>query len=320
MGRGDGRRLGGALYWERRENGWHVFTLHGEVPVDRNTPVCHVSFFEAEAFARWANARLPTEAEWEVAARDASRAGNFLESGALHPLALRGAPAEGRLAQAFGDVWEWTRSDYGPYPGYRAAAGAVGEYNGKFMCGQYVLRGGSCVTPAAHVRATYRNSFRRRHAGSSRGCASLGKPESSIADGGQPSRRAVLRLFSAAPRATRDGSVRIAAMILHFSHANGFPAACYRKIFSFLERDFEIRYVNTIGHDPRHPVIDSWLHLVAEQLEHIDRYGQPVLGVGHSLGGYLTMLAALERPELFRAIVVLDSPVIGRGRAGPSAW
>ena len=147
------------LYWERREDGWHLFTLHGEVPVDRNTPVCHVSFFEAEAFARWANARLPTEAEWEVAARDASRTGNFLESGALHPLALRGAPAEGRLAQAFGDVWEWTRSDYGPYPGYRPVAGAVGEYNGKFMCGQYVLRGGSCVTPAAHVRATYRNFF-----------------------------------------------------------------------------------------------------------------------------------------------------------------
>jgi ergothioneine biosynthesis protein EgtB len=147
------------LYWERREDGWNVFTLHGEVPVDRNTPVCHVSFFEAEAFARWANARLPNEAEWEVAARDASRAGNFLESGALHPLALRGAPAEGSLAQAFGDVWEWTRSDYGPYPGYRPAAGAVGEYNGKFMCGQYVLRGGSCVTPAAHVRATYRNFF-----------------------------------------------------------------------------------------------------------------------------------------------------------------
>ena len=147
------------LYWERREDGWHLFTLHGEVPVDRNTPVCHVSFFEAEAFARWANARLPTEAEWEVAAHDASRAGNFLESGALHPLALRGAPAEGRLAQAFGDVWEWTRSDYGPYPGYRPVAGAIGEYNGKFMCGQYVLRGGSCVTPAAHVRATYRNFF-----------------------------------------------------------------------------------------------------------------------------------------------------------------
>ncbi len=147
------------LYWERREGCWQVFTLHGEAPVDRNAPVCHVSFFEAEAYARWANARLPTEAEWEVAARDAPREGNFLESGALHPLALREAPAEGRLAQAYGDVWEWTRSDYGPYPGYRPAAGAVGEYNGKFMCGQYVLRGGSCVTPADHVRATYRNFF-----------------------------------------------------------------------------------------------------------------------------------------------------------------
>ena len=146
-------------YWEHRDGRWQAFTLHGEVPVDRNTPVCHVSFFEAEAFARWAEARLPTEAEWEVAARDAAPAGNFLESAALHPLALREAPVAGRLAQAFGDVWEWTRSDYGPYPGFRPAAGAVGEYNGKFMSGQYVLRGGSCVTPAGHVRASYRNFF-----------------------------------------------------------------------------------------------------------------------------------------------------------------
>jgi ergothioneine biosynthesis protein EgtB len=146
-------------YWERRDGCWHSFTLHGDVPVDPLAPICHVSFFEAEAFARWAGARLPTEAEWEVAARDASLAGNFLESGALHPLALREAPADGTLAQAFGDVWEWTRSDYGPYPGFRPAAGAVGEYNGKFMCGQYVLRGGSCVTPSGHIRATYRNFF-----------------------------------------------------------------------------------------------------------------------------------------------------------------
>src|SRR5438445_7202594 len=113
-------------------------------------------------------------------------------------------------------------------------------------------------------------SFRRRHAGSFRGCASLGKPESRIADGWQPFRRAVLRLFSAPPRAMRGGSVRIAAMILHFSHANGFPAACYRKMFSYLERDFEIDYINTIGHDPRHPVTDSWPHLVAEQSEYIE--------------------------------------------------
>jgi ergothioneine biosynthesis protein EgtB len=146
-------------YWELREGAWHTFTLHGLAPVDRNAPICHVSFYEAEAFARWAGARLPTEAEWEVAARGAPLAGNFLESGALHPLALREDPVPGVLAQAFGDVWEWTRSDYAPYPGYRPAAGAVGEYNGKFMCGQYVLRGGSCATPASHIRATYRNFF-----------------------------------------------------------------------------------------------------------------------------------------------------------------
>jgi ergothioneine biosynthesis protein EgtB len=146
-------------YWARRDGSWHAFTLHGEVPVDPHTPVCHVSFYEAEAFARWADERLPTEAEWEVAARATSLSGNFLESGALHPLALREAPVDGTLAQAFGDVWEWTRSDYGPYPGFRPAAGAVGEYNGKFMCGQYVLRGGSCATPSSHIRATCRNFF-----------------------------------------------------------------------------------------------------------------------------------------------------------------
>jgi len=146
-------------YWTQRDGEWRTFTLHGDVPVDRNAPICHVSFFEAEAFARWAGARLPTEAEWEVAARGSPPAGNFMESGALHPLALREDAAPGTLAQAFGDVWEWTRSDYAPYPGYRPAAGAVGEYNGKFMCAQYVLRGGSCATPASHIRATYRNFF-----------------------------------------------------------------------------------------------------------------------------------------------------------------
>jgi ergothioneine biosynthesis protein EgtB len=146
-------------YWTNRDGEWRTFTLHGEVPIDPNTPVCHVSFFEADAFARWAGARLPSEAEWETAVGDAPPAGNFLDSGALHPLALREAPAPGRLAQAFGDVWEWTRSDYAPYPGFRAAEGAVGEYNGKFMSGQYVLRGGSCATPAGHVRSSYRNFF-----------------------------------------------------------------------------------------------------------------------------------------------------------------
>ena len=147
------------LYWEHRPDGWHTFTLHGMAPVEPNTPVCHVSFYEADAFARWAGARLPTEAEWEVAAAAAPREGNFLESGALHPLALREASREGAMAQAFGDVWEWTRSDYAPYPGFRPAAGAVGEYNGKFMVNQYVLRGGSCATPASHIRTTYRNFF-----------------------------------------------------------------------------------------------------------------------------------------------------------------
>lgn len=146
-------------YWERRDGRWHTFTLHGEMPVEANTPICHVSFFEADAFARWAGSRLPSEAEWELAASELPLAGNFLESRALHPLAPREAPTDGRLAQAFGDVWEWTRSDYGPYPGFRPAAGAVGEYNGKFMCSQYVLRGGSCATPSSHIRVTYRNFF-----------------------------------------------------------------------------------------------------------------------------------------------------------------
>jgi ergothioneine biosynthesis protein EgtB len=147
------------LYWELMDGAWQTFTLRGMAPIEPNTPVCHVSFFEADAFARWAGARLPTEAEWEVAVQGTPREGNFLESNALHPLALREPAAGGTIAQAFGDVWEWTRSDYSPYPGFAPAAGAVGEYNGKFMANQYVLRGGSCATPASHIRPTYRNFF-----------------------------------------------------------------------------------------------------------------------------------------------------------------
>jgi ergothioneine biosynthesis protein EgtB len=135
-------------------------TLQGRIEIDPRTPVCHLSYFEADAYARWAGARLPTEFEWELAARrlrTQSRA-NFADRGAFHPLPCEDAASD-EPAQMFGDVWEWTQSSYGAYPGYRPLPGAVGEYNGKFMCNQYVLRGGSCATPAGHVRASYRNFF-----------------------------------------------------------------------------------------------------------------------------------------------------------------
>ena len=193
------------LYWTKRDGEWWNYTLSGFRPVDPNEPVTHISYFEADAFANWSGARLPTEFEWERAAANIDIDGNFVETEAFHPLAslprfaraslpggengqtsaettieispivrgghrsrvtwesgreaVREAPGEGNLQQMFGDVWEWTRSSYSPYPGYRAAPGALGEYNGKFMCNQYVLRGGSCATSRTHIRRTYRNFF-----------------------------------------------------------------------------------------------------------------------------------------------------------------
>ena len=144
------------FYWHRGDGGaWGEFTLGGLVPLDLHAPATHLSYFEADAYARWRGCRLPTEFEWEIACRlhgNPAESGNFQEDGHLHP---RAASHSGFL----GDGWEWTASQYTPYPGYRAPAGALGEYNGKFMCNQFVLRGGSCVTPRSHIRPTYRNFF-----------------------------------------------------------------------------------------------------------------------------------------------------------------
>jgi ergothioneine biosynthesis protein EgtB len=148
------------LYWQHDagdKTGWRVFTLAGWHGLSAllDTPVCHVSCFEADAFARWKDYRLPTEVEWEYVASQTAVQGNLLDTGKLHPTAARGAGIE----QLFGDCWEWTASAYTGYPGYKPLPGALGEYNGKFMSGQIILRGGSCVTPASHIRPTYRNFF-----------------------------------------------------------------------------------------------------------------------------------------------------------------
>ncbi|WP_425408319.1 ergothioneine biosynthesis protein EgtB [Hyphococcus sp.] len=144
-------------YWRKADDGWRQYTLFGERPVNPDAPVCHISFYEADAYASWAGARLPTEFEWEAAASLFPLEGRFLENGKLKSPAP--AAGDARLLQLFGDVWEWTASPYVAYPGYAPPAGAVGEYNGKFMSGQMVLKGGSCATPAGHVRVSYRNFF-----------------------------------------------------------------------------------------------------------------------------------------------------------------
>jgi ergothioneine biosynthesis protein EgtB len=159
------QRLEAPLYWRQagsaRPGADQVFTLDGQRPLADDEPVVHVSYYEADAYARWAGARLPTEAEWEAAAASVARHphDNLLETESLHPRPARRDGEQDGLGQLYGDTWEWTASAYSPYPGFAPAPGALGEYNGKFMCNQQVLRGGSCATPRAHIRASYRNFF-----------------------------------------------------------------------------------------------------------------------------------------------------------------
>ena len=141
------------LYWEKVDGTWTEFTLAGNAPIDAGAPVTHVSYYEADAFARWSGHRLPTEAEWETAAADHPVAGTFVESARFHP-----APDDGQ-GQWYGDCWQWTQSAYLAYPGFQPSPGAIGEYNGKWMSDQWVLRGASCATPQSHARLTYRNFF-----------------------------------------------------------------------------------------------------------------------------------------------------------------
>jgi len=147
------------LYWIEQDSQWLNHTLSGLRPVDDSEPVCHVSYFEADAYARWAGARLPSEFEWEFASESLPIEGNFVERERFHPMLLSQRIQTPTLSQMFGDVWEWTRSAYLPYPGFQPPTGALGEYNGKFMCNQFVLRGGSSATPQDHIRRTYRNFF-----------------------------------------------------------------------------------------------------------------------------------------------------------------
>jgi ergothioneine biosynthesis protein EgtB len=145
------------LYWFKREGEWFNFTLSGARVIEPNEPVTHVSYFEADAFARWKGCRLPTEQEWEHACKDQEIAGNFVDDDNYHPVSVE--EESNGLKQMYGDAWEWTQSSYSPYPGYKPLPGALGEYNGKFMANQYVLRGGSCATSRSHIRKTYRNFF-----------------------------------------------------------------------------------------------------------------------------------------------------------------